>query len=177
MITPAILVGGILFWVAVVLFLVAFVISEANGDNNTTAWTGVVITAIFVGILVLFSDATLPDLSWQIALIGVGGYLVAGISWTLISWVRFLTKMKASLQTLRRDSDDPGLGQAYTRQYGYGSFPPQPSSFKGLISRWLIWWPVSLFCFCFFDLLSDLFEGIYNFLAGFLTRLSVRIFE
>jgi hypothetical protein len=177
MIIPAILVGGVLFWTFLAAFVILFILIETSANNDTTAWTGVVLTTVFVTLLALFSDATLPQLTWQYVLFGAVAYVSGGVAWTLFSWVRFLTKMKAQLEKLRRDSDAPGLADAYERHYGRGSFPPKPKGFKGLISRWLIWWPVSVFCFLFTDLLNDVFEGIYKFLSGFLTRLSLRIFE
>lgn len=118
-------------------------------------------------------------------------YLVAGTVWAVSKWYIFVKKIARKYREIKTEflhsrKLEPGdplddkqraelLRQA--RDSGIKEVPPRANSNKSRIIGWMVFWPISLVWSLLDDFVKELFTQVYDFIGGFLQRISNRVFK
>lgn len=105
-------------------------------------------------------------------LIIVGIWIVAGIVWSFFKWWSFLKKEK------RRQDANSFQRNSVTVPRGPKEYSiPLAKEHKTAIIAWMVYWPFSILGHLIFDALRNLYNNIYNHLAGTFDRIGTNVFK
>ncbi|RYD85037.1 MAG: hypothetical protein EOP84_03735 [Verrucomicrobiaceae bacterium] len=180
------------FWVPLLL---AFLFIEAALVENENATFATVI--LFAALVLLQIGTSVEPFTWVIHnpayfIIGALAYVVLGMAWARFKWWTFVAdKMNALGEALteRRSRyatylSDPTHRDQYAKRAkdeamdialkGYGgsnvTLPLQVKRFKGRILAWMIYFPVSVLHFVFFDSVVKIYNWAYTLMAASFQR-------
>jgi len=149
-ILAAIAVGTFWFWL---LTIVASIVFIACVEHDHYTWPTI--------LLVLFGLVywkAIVAISWPAIAIFVGGYAIAGVSWSVYKWYRFVQK-KAFYYRERY-----GLSLSESNKNDLKS-ELKVSNHKAKLTGWIAYWPWSLLWSItgdFFNMLYDAMVNIYQ---------------
>lgn len=179
--------GGFWFWILAAGEVFCLFVCIAK-DRGTPATISVIVFATLMALFGgpnVFRFARDHPVSFSL---WVGGYIVAGTIWAIVKWWFFVRKV-------RRKYDDakskflkgkgfnvmvipPELREDWRRTIGFGfGAPPQAREHKGDILFWMTFWPFSLTWTLVDDVITRIFEEIYEALHSFLQSISNRAFR
>jgi len=175
-------VGTIWFWLAIGGCLLCIGSSVANESN---LWATVELFAS-IASLVLFTNVVSIILPWILAnpilLITLFvGYYIVGTAFASYKWIRFIYSRKREYTAYKlKFIADNGL-TAGTNPVGMRGFivqdSPKLSNAKGRFIGWMTYWPLVSISLFLDDILYGFFIGIYNYVAGYLQRVTDRIWN
>lgn len=190
--------GSVLFWVALLVpavFFLIFVFSE-----RSIFWSLFCLGVIFGIVFGLTSGHGLEFPSLEMLLVGASTWLVGGAIYATISWYLTVVHIRSKVAEFDRDSE----WDDYNREYRvkgksmndvlYYEFypdniyrmalPPRPSDFKTRITNWILFWPV----LGIFKVIRNPLEfisksigrigrGVYNSLTGLFSKIAEKEFK
>lgn len=185
------------FWITVILFI-DLIVCEAT-DSHIIGAVSIVVAALMYQFV---ADVNLVGYVASHPLHVVGfilGYFVVGAVWSVVKWALHVLdcrdkyrELKAKYEELPadcRDVEGPRHNDQYKSldhyiknnlyysKYQY-SFPPPPkvSKHKKLVVKWIAYWPFSMIWSLIDDFVRRAAKAIYNFLSGFMQKISDKIF-
>lgn len=167
----------IILGIVVFLLITGFVSSdEANAYFPT--FLVVVAGAIYIGIsksITFTSFGAFLMANVTNVLIFTGIWIVAGVVWSFFKWWSFLKKEKR-----RQDAGYIKAAQSETYKQKYptvGYVIPLAKENKTAIIAWMVYWPFSIVGHLIFDALRNLYNNIYNHLAGTFDKIGASVFK
>lgn len=126
---------------------------------------------------------------WVFALLGI--YLVVGTGWAISKWYIHVKKIARKYREIKDEfMSDRGLEKGHplddkqrlelrsrTQAQGLREVPPKANKNKSRITGWMMFWPVSMIWSVLDDFVKELFFQIYDYIGGFLQRISDRVFK
>lgn len=141
-------VSGGLFWIVVLIFLVAEVVASRSEELGAP----VAILALAVVVLTLFSDfnvAAVIAAHWVLALLAVPFHFLAGAGWARLKWggriasaLEDFDQNQAKWRTEYEERPRSDTWAEYVRLFH--SCPPSAAENKERIVTWILFWPFSL---------------------------------
>lgn len=139
--------------------------------------------AIFVGlfsVFALFGAAFISFLmvNLKIILIGAVLYFVLGGVWSVFKWYRLNIKVRNSYNRAISNGDSHAKAVSYAKEMNnVYSIPPSPSKHKSTITFWIVSWPFSIVTWVLGDLVVDICNYVYEFLASIYTSITKNVFK
>lgn len=177
-------VGGFLFWVIVIAFLIACEFSTVNESHWSFAWL-----IIFLGVLAWGS--TFNPFAWMwhnpgTTLMAAALYIVVGVGWGFVKWMFHLHNEKDYIEANLAD---------YKTQYNQalitvhspfnGTFTDylesrklisRAAKNKYLISIWMLWWPFSVLWTALHDVLRRFYNWVIEKYLYLFDKINVSVF-
>jgi hypothetical protein len=183
------LFGGGIFWALTALAAV-FVIASIDGERPVYA-TGVI--TLYLAALTLFSTTNVFLWAYHNPLLiayGIGGYILAGVIWSVVKWYFFVLNKADQYQKFRNGfmqelkikeiitPEQKAAMRNYLRSHHYdGSFPPKASENYKRIIMWMTYWPFSGVWTLINDPVKRAFKFCYLHLAGAMQAISNSVFK
>jgi len=171
--------GTAWFW-SLTIFFIFFVIGTINKKEPGLGF-GIL---LYLGALYLWGDFN--PFPWMFAhpmeIFALAFlYVIAGTTWAVVKW-RLFVKAKAHDCNRFKLEYQPGEGVKDLHGYlldrtGLSSLPPLVYDEKSRITRWMMWWPISLILTLIDDPIQKIFTAIYDFIAKRLQSISDKAFK
>lgn len=193
MIWSILALGGIIFWGLTILAVIVAASGLASNKLSVAWWTTVAYTAV----ILLFSNFSFQEYlpkSTSEALMYVGGFIVAGAVWAIAKWWLLLLKIRKHYDQFRAEhfrsngiteidvnDRDAFLSKATRYVEGklnldFNRLPPAVTEFKGLITTWILLWPLSVIGTVVGDLPRLVANSVWTAIRGFMQSISNSMF-
>ena len=157
-------VGELGFWLLLLALSVIYTIATEK-DTHVFA-----IIATIVGVALLWTPIKEVFTHWQLLVVGVFAYGLAGGAWSVFRWFKYCRKYiethPYSPRTYRSNASMETPEEFYSNQL-------KPSDHKSRLISWIIYWPWSLV----WNICGDFFTGIYDMLANIYTKVSQTVIK
>jgi hypothetical protein len=158
--------GALGFWLLLAALSIVYTVS-VEVDKH-----GVAIFATILAILLGWNNLGLLFHNWQLLLIGVAAYGIAGGAWSVFRWFKYCRKYI---------EEHPNEKISLIEGYGdnkrtltleqYYSEKLNPSAHKSKLISWIVYWPFSLF----WHITGDIINTIYDMFANSYARVSASV--
>ena len=186
MLFEVVTLGGLLFWLAILAFIICEWVSIRN-EKWGLVWLEFLTLMV---VLTLFSNIGIGWLSWMlynpIELITFAlAYLLIGTAWGYTRWRWVYVYRKAEEYEKRREELKAEYNKVSIRSGGIKSikewladigYPPSAQRNKSRIIMWMLWFPISIIDTLLTDLVYRVFEALYEKIAKTLQRVSEQAF-
>ena len=182
-------VGTFWFWALVIVeILLLFVfVNYENGIGATVSLLVFGACLQYLGGVDILNYVTSHPLAVCLAVLG---YLLAGMTWSVIRWYIFCRDQLRQYNTLKSDFlKEKGLSETKLvpeelrsdwllrlESYRQISYAPSVRDHKNQIIGWMAFWVISMIWFFINDLVKWIFKEIYHFISGFLQRIADNVF-
>lgn len=160
--------GALGFWLLLAALSIVYTVS-VEVDKH-----GVAIFATILAILLGWNNLGLLFHNWQLLLIGVAAYGIAGGAWSVFRWLKYCRKY-VETHPNEKISLIEGYGdnkRTLTLEQYY-SEKLKPSDHKSRLIAWIVYWPWSLI----WNVIGDFFTGIYDALANVYNRVAASVIK
>ncbi len=165
-------VGTLWFWVLIIaaFILLTYQVNIGNGWGSTVVFVLTILAITFLGNSKLVSDIIgYVNLNPGISIGIFCGYFIAGAIWSLIKWYYFVLDQK---EKQIKESKTP-----YNSSKKYSFVMPMPGDFKGDITLWMSYWPLSFIWTMIDNPFKRIFANIFKNLENTYTKISSHIFK
>jgi hypothetical protein len=188
---------GFWFWASLlveILLLTAFVVSKQNLWALFSLFVFVIACQFMGGIDVINYVKNNP-----ITILSVFfAYFAIGTLWSVVKWYFYCSDALQSFLEAKQEyietnkSFDATIFKQWLKHAvashsfrakhritfnGEIDIPPSVSNHKEDILGWMTFWPISMLCFLFSDIITRVYNRIYMYITKFLQSISDRIFE
>lgn len=149
--------GALGFWLLIVALSIVYTVS-VEVDKH-----GIAIFATILALLLGWNNLGFLFHNWQLLLIGVAAYGIAGGAWSVFRWLKYCRKYIEEHRGRERGTD---AATFYAEQL-------KPSNHKSRLIAWIVYWPWSLV----WNVVGDFFTGIYDTLANVYNRVAASVIK
>lgn len=109
---------------------------------------------------------TISTVPWWGWVVGVLGYALIGIIWSLFKWTRYVSKAHTQFvekkKTWMADQRNINIKGSWEQNVKDNDLIPNANNQKSKIAFWISYWPISIFWAILQDLLREIGEWIYE---------------
>lgn len=161
-------VGELGFWLLLLALSVIYTIATER-DTHVFA-----VIATILGVALLWQPIREVFTHWQLAVVFILGYGLAGGGWSVFRWFKYCRKYIENHPYRADRAGDYSDGEKVTLTPAqYYAKQLTPGEHKSRLIGWIVYWPWSLI----WNICGDFFTGIYDMLANIYTRVSQAVIK